>query len=232
MNERRWERLGAEAGIAFVVLGVIAIFAPGKAPDQDATGRQLLTYIAGHRDGLRWSMTLWSLASVAGLFFLATLRARLSSAEGGHNELATAAVIGGLFAFAANWAGSFMWAAAVWREGTGLSADTVRGAFDATNLASIGANVGGAVVAGAIAAVVLSTGMLPRWVGWFAAAVGLNAMVSMFGFLATDGAFAPGGSYQILTMMASLVLTLAVAVELLVHAEAPASAPSAAAMTA
>jgi hypothetical protein len=226
MNERRWERLGAEAGIAFVVLGVAALFAPGTAPAQDASGRTLITYIADHRNGLRASMVLWSLATVCGLFFVATLRARLSEAEGGHNELATAAVAGGLFAFAMNWVGGLMIAPAIMRDGTGLAPETVRAMVDGSNLAGLAANVGGAVLAGAVAAVVLSTGLLPRWVGWLSAVVAVNCVVSLFGFLAASGPFAVGGAYQVVTLMSALVLILAIAVEFMVHAEAPAPAGS------
>jgi hypothetical protein len=231
MNERRWERLGAEAGIAFVVLGVIATFAPGSQPDQDASGRQLVTYIADHHDGLMWSMVLWSLATVCGLFFLAALRSRMARAEGGHNEMATAVVIGGTFAFLANWIGGMVVASVSYRESIGVAPATVRAMWDVGNLGAIVANIGGVVFAGSVAAVVLGTGLLPRWVGWFAAAVSVGSVASLFGPLSSTGALAPGGGYQIVMMMAGLVLVGAVAVECLMHAEAPASAPSAAPMT-
>jgi hypothetical protein len=232
MNERRWERLGAAAGIAFVVLAMIAVFAPGKAPDQDATGRQLMSYISGHRDGLRWAVVFWSLSTVAGLFFIATLRARLSEAEGGHSELATAAVVGGLFAFAANWIGGLLMMTVVYRQGIAVDAGMVRGLYDASMLSGTMANIGVAVAAGSIAAVVLSTGLLPRWVGGMAAAVGVLCVASLFGVMADTGAFAPGGAFQIVAMMAGFAMVLIVSVEFMVHAEAPSAAPTTAAMTA
>jgi hypothetical protein len=232
MNERRWERFGAEAGIAFVVLGVVATFAPGTQPSQNASGRELITYIADHHDGLMWSMVLWSLATACGLFFVASLRSRLSRAEGGHSEMATAVVIGGTFAFLANWIGGMFVVGASYREGIGLAPATVRAMWDVGNMCSIVANVGGLLFAGAVAAVVLSTGLLPRWVGWFAAAVGVNTVVTLFGPLFSSGAMAPGGGYQIVSMMAGLVLIGAVAVECLMHAEAPAQAGAAATMPA
>lgn len=224
MNERRWERLGAEAGIAFVVLAVVATFLPGSMPDQNASGTTLITWIADHRDSLRWGMALFGVASVCGLFFIAALRARLSEADGGHREMATAAVIGGVFAFAANWMGGLMANLAVQREGIGLAPSTVRSYWDAYLQAGTLGNVGLAVMFGAVAAVVLSTGMLPRWVGWLSAAVAVNCVVSLFGFVASDGAFAPGGTYQIVSGLAGLAGLLALSVELLMHAEAPARA--------
>lgn len=224
MNERRWERYGAMAGIAFVVLAVIAIFLPGKPPDQNASGSSLITYIADHRDSLRWSTVLFCIGSVFGLFFIATLRARLSEAEGGHNELATAAVVGGLFAFAANWIGGMMGTVAVFREGIGLAPSTVRMLIDLYRQGAIIGNIGLVLLFGSVAAVVLSTDLLPRWVGWFTAVLAVNCAVTLFGFIATDGAFAPGGGYQMLSGLAGFVGLLAVSVELLMHAEAPAPA--------
>jgi hypothetical protein len=177
-------------------------------------------------------MVLWALASVCGLIFIATLRARLSEAEGGHNELATAAVVGGIFAFAANWAGGLMVIPAVFRPDPGLAPATVRAMWDTGNLSVLAANIGVAVLAGSVAAVVLSTGMLPRWVGWFSAAVAVACVASLFGFLTDSGAFAAGGAYQIVASMAGFVLILAVAVECLMHAEAPSSVGARTAVTA
>jgi len=232
MNERRWERLGAEAGIAFVVLVMIGIFLPGKLPAQNATGTQLITYINDHRDSLRWSVVIFSLATVCGLFFFATLRARLSEAEGGHSELATAAVVGGLFAGVANMLGGLTWCLSFFRAGTGLAPSTVRAMWDANTIGGTMGNVGVAVAMAAVAIVVLSTGLLPRWVGWLSAAVAAVCTVSLFGFLAPTGAFGPGGGFGLISGIVGLLGVLAISVELLMHAEAPATAPSAAAMPA
>jgi hypothetical protein len=232
MNERRWERLGAEAGIAFVVLVMIGIFLPGKLPAQNATGQTLINYINDHRDSLRWSMVVYSLATACGLFFFATLRARLSEAEGGHNELATAAVVGGVFACLANMMGGLTWSLSFFREGTGLAPSTVRAMWDANTLGGTAGNVGVAVALGAVAAVVLGTGLLPRWVGYLSAAVAAVAVVSFFGVLSPTGGFGPGGAFGLLSGIAGLLGVLAISIELLLHAEAPATAASAAAMPA
>jgi hypothetical protein len=234
MNERRWERLGAQAGIAFIVLVMIGIFLPGKPPDQNASGATLIKFIADHRDALRWSVGIFSVSTVCALFFFATLRARLSEAEGGHNELATAAVVGGVFLVLANMMGGAFWAVSFVREGNPLSASTVRWMWDANNVAGMFGNVGLAVVLGSVAAVVLSTGLLPRWVGWLSTVVAAACVVSLFGMVSPTGAFGPGGSIQLLTTFAGFISVLAISVELLMHAEAPvpASAGAAAAMTA
>jgi hypothetical protein len=232
MNERRWERLGAEAGIAFVVLVMVGIFLPGKQPDQNATGTQLINYINDHRSSLRWSVVLFSVATVCLLFFLATLRARLSEAEGGHNELATAAVVGGVFAAAANMLGGLTWCLSFFREGAALAPSTVRSMWDANQIGGMFGNAGIAVLMGAVAAVVLSTGLLPRWVGWLSAPVSVVCVVSLFGVLAPTGSFGPGGAFGLITAMAGLLAVLAVSIELLMHAEATAPAASAAPMPA
>lgn len=224
MNERRWERLGAQAGIAFVVLGVIGIILQGEVPGQNASGAELTEYLVDQRDGLMWSSVVWSLAAGLGLFFIATLRARLSEAEGGHNELATAAVVGGIFTFVANFAGSLMVTAMAFRDGGGLSAEVVRMGFDVSNLGFIAANVGVAIVGGSVAAVVLSTGLLPRWVGWLSLGTMGLCVVSLIGVGVSDGFMAPGGGFHLIAGAAGLAMFLAVAIELMLHAEAPAPA--------
>ena len=229
MNERRWERLGAQAGIAFVVLGVIGIVLQGEVPSQNATGAALIEYMADQRDGLMWSCAVWSIASLCGLFFIATVRARISEAEGGHNELATAVVIGGLMTFVANLVSSIMVTAMAFRDPGAIDEATVRLAFDVMNFGFIAANVGVALVAGSAAAVVLSTGLLPRWVGWFSVAVMGLCIVSLLGVVATDGFLAPGGGFQYVVGAAGLAMFLALAIEFLMHAEAPAKAATPAA---
>jgi hypothetical protein len=227
MNERRWERIGAGAGILFVVLGVIAQFVPGRTPDQNASGQTLTTWIAEHHDRLMASMVLWSIASIFGLLFVATIRARLAEAEGGHSELATAAVVGGLFAFTLNWIGGVLSAMITFRPNLGVPASTVRAIWDAGSISGVLAGMGGAVLTGCLAAVVLTTGFLPRWVGWFAGLVTVGQVANLFTLLRSSGTLAPGGLFGLVTFLATLVLLLSVAVEFMVHAEAPATAGAA-----
>jgi hypothetical protein len=227
MNERRWERIGAGAGILFVVLGVIAQFLPGKPPNQNASGQTLATWVADHHDRLMASLVLWSIASIFGLVFIATIRARLAEAEGGHSELATAAVVGGLFAFTLTWMGGVLNAMITFRQNLGLPASTVRAIWDAGSISAVLGGVGGAVLTGCVAAVVLTTGFLPRWVGWFAGIVTLGQVASLFTVLRSSGNLAPGGAFDVVVFLATLVLLLAVAVEFMVHAEAPATAGAA-----
>jgi hypothetical protein len=232
MNERRWERVGAEAGIAFVVLVMIGIFLPGKQPAQNASGQTLMNYINDHRTSLRWSVVLFGLGTVCALAFFATLRARMSEAEGGHSELATAAVIGGVFATMANMVGGLVWCLSFFRADTGLSPSTVRSMWDANVIGGMFGNAGIAVLMGAVAVVVLSTGLLPRWVGWLSAAVGVVSVVALFGVVSPTGAVGPGGAIGLISAMAGLLAVLAISIELLMHAEATAPAASAAPMPA
>ena len=228
MNERRWERFGAEAGIAMVVFAVIAIIVPGESPGQNASSQEFVTYFADTRDELRMATLLWLLSGMCGLFFLGALRSRLARAEGGHSEMATAAVIGGTFLFALNFVGGVLSSGPAFRTDNGLSPDVVRALWDMGGVAAIAANVGMVLLAGSVAAVVLSTGMLARWVGWYAAAVAAAAVVSLFGVLSTTGPMAAGGAFQILASTAGFAMIVIVAVHFLMDARAaePATAPT------
>jgi hypothetical protein len=221
MNERRWERWGAEAGIAAFVFGIIAFVVMGELPDQNASGKELISWAADNRDGVRLSLVFWALSSGCALFFLGALRSRISGAEGNHSELATAAVAGGLFAVLCGFVGGMLMAMTAWRDGVDMPAGTVQALWDGSNLTQTFGNAGFAVLAGALAAVVLATGMLPKWVGWYSAAVGALCVVSLFGMVMDSGAMAPMGAFQLAVALATFVDVLVVSVEMLRHAEAP-----------
>ena len=87
MNETKWERYGAGAGIAFVVLMVIGTFIVPMAPHIDASTARIAGYVANHRHGLITSTLLGSLAVLAFLWFMGHLRHVLQRSESGAEAL-------------------------------------------------------------------------------------------------------------------------------------------------
>jgi hypothetical protein len=87
MNETKWERYGAGAGIAFVVLMVIGTFVVPTAPHIDASTARIAGYVTNHRHGLITSMLLGSLAVLAFLWFMGHLRHVLHRSESGAEAL-------------------------------------------------------------------------------------------------------------------------------------------------
>ena len=87
MNETKWERYGAGAGIAFVVLMVIGTFIVPMAPHIDASTSRIVTYVTNHRHGLITSTLLGSVAVLAFLWFMGHLRHVLQRSESGAEAL-------------------------------------------------------------------------------------------------------------------------------------------------
>ena len=87
MNETKWERYGAGAGIAFVVLMVIGTFIVPMAPHIDASTARITSYVADHRHALITSTLLGSFAVLAFLWFMGHLRHVLQRSESGAEAL-------------------------------------------------------------------------------------------------------------------------------------------------
>jgi len=81
MNETRWERYGAGAGIGFVVLFLLSIFVVPLAPHIDASTGKIMSYVGDHRRGLLTATLFNSLASLAFLWFCGHLRHVLQRSE-------------------------------------------------------------------------------------------------------------------------------------------------------
>lgn len=87
MNETKWERYGAGAGIAFVVLLVVGTFIVPMAPHIDASTGRIVSYVDGHRRGLMTSTLLGWFSVLAFLWFLGHLRHVLQRSESGAEAL-------------------------------------------------------------------------------------------------------------------------------------------------
>jgi hypothetical protein len=87
MDESRWERSGATAGIVFFVLLAASVLVAPTPPHIDATTTRIATYFNDHRTAIISSNLLWILAGVAFVWFLGHLRHVLQRAEGGMEAL-------------------------------------------------------------------------------------------------------------------------------------------------
>src|ERR1700676_4794745 len=88
MDERTWERIGAFAGVAFVVLMLLATFLYPQQPRIDSSPAKTLAWIHGHRTGIQTGMILGVFAAGLFVWFAAHLRHVLTRAEGGAERLA------------------------------------------------------------------------------------------------------------------------------------------------
>jgi len=87
MDENRWERYGAAAGVAFAVLVLISFFMVPSPPHVDASFRKIGDYYASHRQAILTSNVIGTFGALAFIWFLGHLRHVLNRAEGGVEAL-------------------------------------------------------------------------------------------------------------------------------------------------
>jgi len=107
MNENRWERLGAGAGIAFVVLQLGATFLYPQPPRIDSSPATTLRWVHDHRTALQVGMVLGLFAVIALVWFVGHLRRVLERAEG-HAEVVSPMVFGSGITLAAMYGVGFL----------------------------------------------------------------------------------------------------------------------------
>jgi hypothetical protein len=87
MDENRWERYGAAAGVAFAVLVLVSYFMLPSPPHVDAGFRKIGDYYANHRKAILTSNVIGTFGALAFIWFLGHLRHVLNRAEGGVEAL-------------------------------------------------------------------------------------------------------------------------------------------------
>jgi hypothetical protein len=196
MKDRTREQLAAATGLVTALLFGIS-FVIGLSPDPpdlDAPTGQIAAFVVANQDALRVEVLLNTIAMLAFLWFLGSVRAGLRTAEGGAGRVSAVASGGGLvgatFVLLANVA-----AATATLHPALLGGPSIRLLWD---LSAICIGVGAAAFAVfflAVAVASLMDGGLPSVLGWLAlitaalAAVGLATIFSDSGVFAADGAF-------------------------------------------
>jgi hypothetical protein len=186
MSQRGLQRWGPLAGAVFVALIVIGFLISGDSPNPDASNAKIVSYL-GDNSQYDKSVAGFFILLAASLFllvFFAALRSRLVSAEGGLGRLGALAFGAGIISlvflvigiclfispvFAANDAGK-----------NALEPSVYRVTQDLGYLIWVASVVIGALAVWATSAVVLQTGMLPRWYGWFSVVVGVVCLAAIF----------------------------------------------------
>src|SRR2546425_2785612 len=107
MEDRRWDKLAAGTGVAFVALLLASAFVvPKQPPKINAPINTIGKYFVDHHNGLVWGGWLGVLAVLFGLWFIGTVahwirrqgQPRLATIAFGGGVTATVmALIGGLF---------------------------------------------------------------------------------------------------------------------------------------
>ena len=177
MDDAKWERAAGAGGILFVVMVVVSAILPGEPPMTSDSADEIAKWFAGNRDQIREAALLSILASIPIVWWTSAVFRRLERATGNH-RLGIITAIG----IAVAVAGACV--SAVVYSTIAMVGPSLAGGLTATRFFYIlgtGMNglvsVGTALAVGAVAAGILRTGMMPRWLGWFGALVALLAVL-------------------------------------------------------
>jgi hypothetical protein len=199
-----WERWAPASGAVAVVLMVIAFLVSDSSPDSGDSESKIASYLSSdsHQNRNFAAFFIFVAGVLFLLVFFSVLRSRLAEAEGPGGQLAQLAFGSGV-ASAALWIGtvSFFVAPLAVADDRGTLKDP-GGIYalsnDAGYLLWVGAVILGALVVWATSAVVLKTGMLPRWFGWVGVVVGVICLLAIF--------FVPAFVYWAWILVGSLLL--------------------------
>jgi hypothetical protein len=165
MDEAKWERWGALAGVVFVVLVVVAAFIAGSAPKPTDSAAKIVKYFKDNQDSLRVGSYLGGLSLVPFLWFLGTLFGRLRRAEGGAGRVSGIALTGGVVT------GAIALVAYGIDAYAALHPDASVGFFQFSTILFGYVGFAIAVLVAATSIVVLRSKLLPSWFGWAGAAL-------------------------------------------------------------
>jgi len=188
MPQGRLQRWGPLAGPIFLLLMILGFAVSGSSPEPDDSNAKIASFLAddGNFDKNAIGFLVVLVATLALVTFYAALRDRVVQAEGGNGRL-------GAFAYGAGIANAVLLVLAiiVFISPIFASHDNGNhpidpGIYRLTQVLGymiwVTSSVLGALVAWAVSAVALGTGVLPRWFGWFGVVVGVVALFSLFFF--------------------------------------------------
>jgi len=178
----RLVRWGGIAGVVFVVLILVTVFAPGEPPAGDDSVDQIREFMVDNRSMLLVANAVGLLAAPFVIWFFVVLRDVLRGDQIA-NALGTAMVLGMVLVTALAMAGGSVSVSAIYLDGAAeqLGDDTLRIVFEAQGLL-FGATSAGLLLMSVTAAMAIRrTGALPMytmWIAWLAAIGSLAGMAS------------------------------------------------------
>lgn len=223
-DDRKLERLGAWAGIAFVVLVLVTALLPGSPPKTSDSVGKIAKFFVDKSDEIRIVTYVGGLATIAVLFWLAALYRTLRRADSSP-IMPVAALLGGVVTAALIGAGGIvMGTVAIIRLQNGISPLDIRFFYVLSNNLAFAGGFSLIVLLVAASAVIVRTHVMPMWV---AAIGGIDALLWLVGAGAVTStkdfifyiAFAGFIVFAIWVLIVSIFMMRA-------HGAAPAEAPA------
>lgn len=177
MDDAKWERAAGAGGILFVVMVVVSAILPGEPPMTNDSAPEIAKWFGDNRNEIREAALLSILATIPIVWWGSALFRRLERATGNH-RLGIIVAIGIAVSAAGACVGAVVFST-IAMLGPGYSGGLAGTRF--FYILGTGMNglvgVGTALAVGAVAAGILRTAMLPRWLGWSGALVALLAVL-------------------------------------------------------
>jgi hypothetical protein len=190
---RKWWRAGGAAGIVFIILFIVGNAITGEAPTWDDPIEEIRAYFSEDDDAYLIGDYLNGLAFVSGfLIYLVHLRSLLAAGEGSPAIWSRLALIGGVLCVLMGAAGSLFWGALAFGGAEGLDDSTLQAFMYADAYGFSLLSFGIAVFIGAASLVVIGSGILWRWIGWFGLVVAVVSLIAPLYVLEGDNDSALG----------------------------------------
>jgi hypothetical protein len=179
-----WERMGAGSGILFFAAVVASFFTP-ETPDADDPTAEIASSIADDRTAHLVSVYLQGIASLLFLVFVGALWSRLRRAETDRGPSILVA-LGGVGSALIILVSSGVFLALIEAAAEGREPAAVRALFELDEIVFIVIGWTSAAFYAGVALSSLSTGSLPRWLSWIAAALAVVFVVAFLGVFSED----------------------------------------------
>jgi hypothetical protein len=175
MNDVKWERYGAFAGVVFVVLVVIAAFIAGTPPRPTDTPRKIHEFYRDHERALKAGAFFSGVGAVAFLWFLVSLWNRLRE-----HRLAMMAVGGGVATIGFALVNAAITSTTALRIGD-LAPRQAKYFYSLQGIVIGMASFSIAALVAATSIAALRAKVFPAWLGWASAALALAWLVAGLG---------------------------------------------------
>jgi hypothetical protein len=227
VSDLNWSRLPAIAGIIAAILFAAGLLIAGNPPSIDSSNSEIVAYFVDDRGQILTGVYLQVLAVIPLLLFTVGFSRLLRRAEGDDNLASTAVLVSAAAVGAGLILASGLYGSLAFGAKSHADEATFRALF---NLQEVGSGFVTMLLAGFLLATgvgIVRTGVLAKWLGWAAIAVGLLNVVAA-GALASDGALAPGGDLRMVAVLLAVAVVIVVSVLMLMGERAPKGAAAAA----
>lgn len=215
MNAISWERIGAIAGVLFFIAVVGNFFTP-STPDVDAAASEVIREVSADRTGHIFSVLLNGLGAAFFFLFAGGLWSVLRRGGAEAAAVVTAVAAGAVAVLVLVASGVYLalvYAAESGREG---AVDALFG-LDNTIFVPLAFPLAAFHAAAAIG--IITTAVLPRWLGWASAVIALAFLVGVLGMF--DAAHDGGdiGIVFFIGLLAAFLWALATSIYMWLRAE-------------